>query len=38
MRTVNDWLNPLFGRLIRYLEPTRYDPMIRKFANAHELW
>jgi len=20
------------------LEPTRYDPMIRKFANAHELW
>ena len=26
------------ARVIRYLEPTRYDPMIRKFANAHELW
>ena len=38
VRTVSDWLNPLFGRVIHYLEPTRYDPMIRKFANAHELW
>ena len=38
VRTVNDWLNPLFRRVIRYLEPTRYDPMIRKFGNAHELW
>jgi hypothetical protein len=38
VRTVSDWLNPLFGRLIPYLEPTRYDPMIRRFANAHELW
>jgi hypothetical protein len=38
VRTVNDWLNPVFRRVIRYLEPTRYDPMIRKFGNAHELW
>jgi hypothetical protein len=38
VRTVNDWLNPFFGRVIRYLEPTRYDPMIRRFGNAHELW
>ena len=38
VRTVSDWLNPLFGRVIHYLEPTRYDPMIRKFTNAHELW
>jgi hypothetical protein len=38
VRTVSKWLNPLFGRLIPYLEPTRYDPMIRRFGNAHELW
>jgi hypothetical protein len=38
VRTASDWLNPLCCRVIRYLEPTRYDPMIRKFANAHELW
>jgi len=38
VRSVNDWLNPIFRRVIRYLEPTRYDPMIRKFGNAHELW
>jgi hypothetical protein len=33
-----DWINPLFRFVVPYLEPTRYDPMIRKFANAHELW
>ena len=32
------WLNPLFRVVVPYLEPTRYDPMIRRFANAHELW
>jgi predicted N-acyltransferase len=33
-----DLVNPLFRAIVPYLEPTRYDPMIRKFANAHELW
>jgi hypothetical protein len=38
VRTSWDWINPLFRFVVPYLEPTRYDPMIRKFANAHELW
>jgi hypothetical protein len=38
VRTSWDWINPLFRAVVPYLEPTRYDPMIRKFANAHELW
>ncbi len=38
VRTVWDWINPLFRAVVPYLEPTRYDPMIRKFSNAHELW
>jgi hypothetical protein len=38
VRTSWDWINPLFRFIVPYLEPTRYDPMIRKFANAHELW
>ena len=38
VRTAWDWTNPLFRFVVPYLEPTRYDPMIRRFANAHELW
>jgi hypothetical protein len=38
VRTSWNWINPLFRAVVPYLEPTRYDPMIRKFANAHELW
>ena len=30
-------LNPLFKLAIKYLEPTRHDPTLKKFANAHEL-
>jgi hypothetical protein len=30
-------LNPLFGRAVQYLEPTRHDPVLRQFPNAHEL-
>jgi len=29
--------NPLFKLAIKYLEPTRHDPILRRFANAHEL-
>jgi hypothetical protein len=38
VRTSWDWINPLFRLIVPYLEPTRYDPVIRRFANAHELW
>jgi len=31
------WLNPIFGRAVRLLEPTRHDPMLKKFRNAHQL-
>ena len=30
-------LNPLFKLAIKYLEPTRHDPVLKRFANAHEL-
>ena len=30
-------LNPIFRRAIRYLEPTRHDPVLRQFPNAHQL-
>jgi hypothetical protein len=31
-------LNVIFKRVLPLIEPTRYDPVIRKFANANELW
>jgi hypothetical protein len=31
-------LNAIFKRVLPFLEPTRYDSVIRKFANAKELW
>jgi len=30
-------LNPIFSRAVRFLEPTRHDPVLRRFPNAHEL-
>ena len=30
-------LNPFFKLAIRYLEPTRHEPILQKFHNAHEL-
>jgi hypothetical protein len=38
VRAPNGWLNAIFKRVLPLLEPTRYDPVIRKFANANELW
>jgi hypothetical protein len=29
--------NPLFKLAIKYLEPTRHDPVLQRFPNAHEL-
>ncbi|PYL08610.1 MAG: GNAT family N-acetyltransferase [Verrucomicrobia bacterium] len=30
-------LNPLFRFALKFLGPTRHDPVLRKFPNAHEL-
>jgi len=30
-------LNPIFRRMIKYLGPTRHDPILRKFPNADQL-
>ncbi len=30
-------LNPLFRRTLKYLEPTRHDPVLRRFPNADQL-
>ncbi len=30
--------NPIFARLVRWLEPTRHDAVLRRFPNAPELW
>ena len=30
-------LNPIFKLAIKYLEPTRHDPVLQRFPNAHEL-
>jgi len=31
------WFNPIFRFALRYLEPTRHDPILRKFPNANQL-
>jgi predicted N-acyltransferase len=31
------FLNPIFCRVLKYLEPTRHDPVLRRFPNANEL-
>jgi predicted N-acyltransferase len=31
------WLNPVFSFALKYLEPTRHDPILKKFPNAAEL-
>ncbi len=30
-------LNPIFRRALKFLEPTRHDPVLQRFANAHQL-
>ncbi len=37
VRHTSALLNPIFRRIIKYLGPTRHDPFLRKFPNAHEL-
>jgi len=31
-------VNPIFKLAIKYLEPTRHDPILQRFPNAHELY
>jgi predicted N-acyltransferase len=31
------FLNPIFRHALRYLQPTKHDPILRRFPNAHEL-
>lgn len=33
----NRFLNPIFQRVLKYLEPTRHDAVLHRFPNAHEL-
>ena len=33
----NAFLNPAFRRIFKLLGPTRHDPVLHKFPNAHEL-
>ena len=33
----NSLLNPIFRRLIKYLGPTRHDPILQQFPNADQL-
>ena len=37
VRATSGWLNPLLRLALPFLEPTRYDSIIPKFANANEL-
>jgi predicted N-acyltransferase len=33
----NAFLNPIFRRVIKYLGPTRHEPILRRFPNADQL-
>ncbi len=37
VRHTNALLNPIFRRVIKYLGPTRHEPVLPRFPNAHEL-
>jgi predicted N-acyltransferase len=37
VRHTNSILNKIFGPILRFLEPTRHDPVLKRFRNAHEL-
>jgi len=37
VRHTRAWLNPIFRLALKFLEPTRHEPILRKFPNAHEL-
>ena len=37
IKHTNPLLNPVFRRVIKYLGPTRHDPVLQKFPNAQQL-
>ena len=37
VRHPNGWLNKIFRPVLKLLEPTRHDPVLQRFRNAHEL-
>ncbi len=37
VRHTSALLNPIFRRVVKYLGPTRHDPVFRKFPNADQL-
>jgi predicted N-acyltransferase len=37
VRHTNALLNQIFGRLVKYLGPTRHDPVLQRFPNADQL-
>lgn len=37
VRHTRGWLNPVFSFALKYLEPTRHDPILKKFPNAAQL-
>jgi hypothetical protein len=37
VRHTSALLNPIFSRVIKYLGPTRHDPVLRRFPNADQL-
>jgi predicted N-acyltransferase len=37
VRHTNPLLNKIFCPMLKLLEPTRHDPVLRRFRNAHEL-
>ena len=37
VRHTSALLNPIFRRAVKYLGPTRHDPVLRKFPNADQL-
>ena len=38
VRHTSELLNPAVRFLLPWLEPTRYDKTLRKFANYEDLW
>src|ERR1041384_6074461 len=37
VRHTRAWLNPMFAVALKFLEPTRHDPILKKFPNADQL-
>src|SRR5947209_14840039 len=37
VRHTRAWLNPIFSLALKYLEPTRHDPVLKKFPNAADV-